>query len=199
MLLRWLDQLDLSPSDRFLHIGCGVGYYTAIVAAVLTAGSVVGVELDPGLADRARRNLSRSPNARILSTDGSEFRHEAFDVIFVNAGATEPLPLWLDQLDFGGRLLVPMTVALPVLGIGGGHMLLVSRHSDAYSARFVSPVGIFDCAGARTDDGEKLLKEAYQRGGQERVRSLRRDAHPPGPQCWLHAPRFCLSLLAADS
>ena len=36
-LLRWLDDLELSPGDRFLHIGCGVGYYTA-VAAVAVAG-----------------------------------------------------------------------------------------------------------------------------------------------------------------
>src|SRR5262249_4352034 len=31
-LARWLDTLDLAPGDRVLHLGCGVGYYTAIVA-----------------------------------------------------------------------------------------------------------------------------------------------------------------------
>ena len=31
-LLLFLDSLDLAPGDRFLHIGCGVGYYTAIAA-----------------------------------------------------------------------------------------------------------------------------------------------------------------------
>src|SRR5262249_62421972 len=31
-LARWLDALELAPGDRFLHIGCGVGYYTAIAA-----------------------------------------------------------------------------------------------------------------------------------------------------------------------
>src|ERR1051326_2977293 len=56
-LLRFLDMLDLAPGDRFLHIGCGVGYYTAIAGqAVLPGGKVVGVELDPGLAERARQN-----------------------------------------------------------------------------------------------------------------------------------------------
>src|SRR5579862_8181278 len=28
----WLDSLDMAPGDRVLHVGCGVGYYTAIVA-----------------------------------------------------------------------------------------------------------------------------------------------------------------------
>jgi protein-L-isoaspartate(D-aspartate) O-methyltransferase len=42
-----LDSLDLSPGDRFLHIGCGVGYYTAIAAeAVGPNGSVAGIEID---------------------------------------------------------------------------------------------------------------------------------------------------------
>src|SRR2546425_211982 len=41
-LLRFLDTLDLAPGDRFLHIGCGVGYYTAIAPqAVLPNGSEV--------------------------------------------------------------------------------------------------------------------------------------------------------------
>ena len=194
-LARWLDALDLSPGDRFLHIGCGVGYYTAIAAAAMPGGSVVGVELDPQLAERARRNLSRWPRVRVVSGDGSELAEGPFDAIFVNAGATEPLPRWLDQTRAGGRLLVPMTVDLGVEGLGAGHMLRITREPDTWSACFISPVGIFHCAGARTADGGELLKQSYRRGGQDRVRSLRRDRHPPGPQCWLHAPRFCLSYL----
>ena len=50
-LLRWLDALALAPGERMLHIGCGVGYYTAIAAAAVPGGSVVGIELDPRLAE----------------------------------------------------------------------------------------------------------------------------------------------------
>jgi protein-L-isoaspartate(D-aspartate) O-methyltransferase len=133
-----------------------------------------------------------------VAGDGSEFSGRPFDAILVNAGATEPLPLWLDQLRIGGRLLVPLTVDLPTPGLGAGHMLLVLRLPGAYAARFTSPVGIFNCAGARTADGVDLLRRSYERGGYERVRSLRRDEHPSSPQCWLHATRFCLSHLAAE-
>jgi protein-L-isoaspartate(D-aspartate) O-methyltransferase len=192
-LLRWLDALELAPGDRMLHVGCGVGYYTAIAAAAVAGGQVVGVELDPALAERARRNLAPWPNVRVVTGDGSELASEPCDVIFVNAGATEPLPAWLDALRPGGRLLVPMTVDLPAPRLGAGHMLLITRRPRGYAARFVSPVGIFHCAGARTDAGVGLLRRAYERGGIDRVRSLRRDAHAPSAQCWLHAVRSCLS------
>ena len=76
-LLRWLDELALAPGERVLHVGCGVGYYTAIAAAAVPAGSVVGVELDPRLAELARRNLARTPNATVVSGDGSVARRRA--------------------------------------------------------------------------------------------------------------------------
>jgi protein-L-isoaspartate(D-aspartate) O-methyltransferase len=197
-LARWLDSLDLAPGDRVFHVGCGVGYYTAIAAeAVSPGGRVVGVEVDPELAHRARRNLIPWPNATVVCADGCEFEAEPCDVIFVNAGATEVLPRWLDQLRDGGRLLVPLTVGVPTPNVGLGHMLLVVRRADIYAARFISPVGIFHCAGARTTEGHDLLNRAYQRGDQGEVRSLRRDDHPSDPQCWLHARRTCLSRLAA--
>jgi protein-L-isoaspartate(D-aspartate) O-methyltransferase len=203
-LLRWLDALELAPGEHFLHVGCGVGYYTALAAHAVAPGEVVGVELDAALAERARANLARWPNVRVVAGDGSGLPGGPFDAVFVNAGATEPLPAWLDSLRPGGRLQVPLTVDLPPSAIAGGgdhlgagHMLLVTRRPRGHTARFVSPVGIFHCAGARTSDGSARLRRAFERGGQERVRSLRRDAHPEGATCWLHAERFCLSFDAA--
>lgn len=199
-LARWLDCLDLAPGDRLLHIGCGVGYYTAVAAeAIMPGGRAVGVEIDPELAERARRNLRRWQDVTVVCGDGAQPHGDAFDAIFVNAGATEPLAVWLDALRDEGRLLLPLTVGLPERSSGVGHMLLVRRHSDAYSAGFVSPVGIFHCNGARTNEGDNLLRSAYQNGGHEGVRSLRRDEHPSAPDCWLHAGRFCLSRLGLSS
>jgi protein-L-isoaspartate(D-aspartate) O-methyltransferase len=199
-LARWLDSLDLTPGDRVLHIGCGVGYYTAIVAeAVTPGGRVVGVEVDPELAKRAAGHLIPWPSVTVVCADGCEFAAEPFDVIFVNAGATEVLPNWLNSLRVEGRLLVPLTVDVPMPNVGLGHMLLVVRLADVYAARFVSPVGIFHCIGARTTEGNDLLSAAYQNGGHEEVRSLRHGEHSSGPQCWLHAPKFCLSRLAVET
>ncbi len=198
-LARWLDALDLAPGERFLHVGCGVGYYTAIGAeAVSRGGSVLGVEIDPELAERARRNLAPYANVTVVCGDGSGLAADSFDAIFVNASATQVQPGWIDQLRTRGRLLVPLTVGIPGMEGGFGQMLLVTRRPSGYAARFVSPVGIFHCAGARTEEGEELLKQACAQGGEDTVCSLRRDEHGPDVQCWLHGPGFCLSRLSVD-
>jgi protein-L-isoaspartate(D-aspartate) O-methyltransferase len=130
--------------------------------------------------------------------DGSSLAADSFDAIFVNAGATQVQPGWTEQLRPGGRLLTPLTVGIPGMDAGFGQMLLVTRCPSGYVARFVSPVGIFHCAGARTNESEELLKQAYARGGEYTIRSLRRDEHPLEVQCWLHGPGFCLSRLSVD-
>lgn len=198
-LARWLDTLDLAPGERILHLGCGVGYYTAIVGQMVSGdGSVLGVEIDPELAERARRNLAPYPNVTVVCGNGSGLVGDSFDAIFVNAGATQVQPSWIEGLRPGGRLIVPLTVGISGVDAGFGQMLFVRRCPSGYAARFVSPVGIFHCAGARSEEGEGLLRQAYARSGEDTVRSLRRDGHRPDAQCWLHGAGFCLSRVSAD-
>lgn len=191
-LLLFLDTLSLSAGERLLHIGCGVGYYSAVAAHALgPEGSVVAVELDPELAARAKRNLQPYSTVRAIPADGTREQFGTFDAIFVNAGCTRAAPIW--QLAVGGRLLVPLTVGLPELpGIGAGSMLLVTRLTAGFAARFTSPVGIFHCEGARSADEETLLFRAFAGGNRASVCRLRRDVHEPGPNCWLHTAEVCL-------
>jgi protein-L-isoaspartate(D-aspartate) O-methyltransferase len=194
-LLLFLDSLALSAGDRFLHIGCGVGYYTAIAAhAVGAQGAVVAVEIDSVLARRAHLNLRPYPTVKVIADNGALGHFGSFDAIFVNAGCTRPQAQWLDQLAIGGRLLVPLTVGLPAMpGIGAGSMLLVTRDESGYRAKFTAPVGIFNCEGGRSVDEETLLAKAFAGGHQAAVCRLRRDAHESGSNCWLHTPDFCLA------
>ena len=86
-LLKFLDSLELRPGERFLHIGCGVGYYTAIAAhALLPGGTAVGMEIDPELAARALKNLAPYDNADALLADGSLLSGGPFDAIFRERG-----------------------------------------------------------------------------------------------------------------
>ncbi len=52
----FLDQLDLRAGASALHLGCGTGYYTAILAEIVgPGGRVTAVEIDEGMAARAHR------------------------------------------------------------------------------------------------------------------------------------------------
>ena len=200
-LTAWLDALDVGHGIRFLHIGCGTGYYTAVVAHAAAPGAVLALEADSTLAGHARQHLAAYLNVEVRCATGPTPADGRFDAVFVNAGATEVLPSWLNRLAEGGRLLVPLTATMPITGIGAGriglgHMLRVERRADSYAARFISPVGIFHCIGARTERGEHILRAAYQRGDVSEVHGLRRDSHDEQPTCWLHSSSFCLSRTA---
>ncbi len=98
------------PEDRVLEVGTGSGYQTAILAEL--ALEVYSIERIPELAERARALLCRLgyANVTIRTGDGSEGWSEKapFDVIIVTAGAPEiPDPL-VEQLEDGGRMVIPI-------------------------------------------------------------------------------------------
>jgi protein-L-isoaspartate(D-aspartate) O-methyltransferase len=69
-----IDSLNLAEGDRVLHVGCGVGYYTAIMAEVVgTSGHVTGVEIDADLASRARENLAYLGQVKVAHGDGGKY------------------------------------------------------------------------------------------------------------------------------
>lgn len=198
LLCSWIDMLNLAPGARILHVGCGVGYYSALMAHVVGAGGrVVAVEVDGGLAERAAAALAPWPQIDVRHGDGRLDPHrEAFDAILVNAGVTHPEPSWLDGLSKGGRLLLPLTVSMPAMGtLGKGPALLLTSDGEAGSlgARAVGFVAIYSAVGLRDDVLNRQLGEAMKSGPFPPVKRLRRDAHDPSPACWLHAEGFCLS------
>lgn len=197
----WMDQLALQGGEHVVHVGCGTGYYAAILAEVVGAGGrVTAIEFDPQLAARARQNLAHLTHVEVVEGNGCEYDPGPVDAFYVNAGATHPLPLWLDRLRPGGRLMLPL-VRWPApradtSTAGTGVLLKVTRHDPTFAARIVSPVGIFPCIGAVDPNADRRLGEALAGGaGIDVVRSLRRDAHAAEPNCWLHGDGFCLSAL----
>jgi protein-L-isoaspartate(D-aspartate) O-methyltransferase len=56
-----IEAMELNPDDHVVHLGCGTGYYTAIMAHVVgEAGRVTAVELDGNLANRAPKTSVHS-------------------------------------------------------------------------------------------------------------------------------------------
>lgn len=183
--------LDIKAGERVAHIGCGTGYYTAILAETVgRQGRVVAFEVDPHLARRARRNLSLWRQAKVVAADGSKQRPDPADVVMINAGATHPLPAWLDALAPAGRMVMPLTTENH-----WGGVLKITRLTHGYAARFISNVGIFHCQGGRDKRANRLLQAAFETGTRHEVRSLRREPHKRTRSCWLHGKGYCLSRL----
>lgn len=194
LVAKVIDRLGLKSGDRAVHVGCGTGYYTALMAhCVGPSGRVLAIEVDPALADKARRNLASTEWVDVRHGDGRDIG-EQVDAILVNAGVTHPLAHWLDALAPGGRLAVPMTVAMSPT-IGKGLMILLTRSGDPLSldARVIGFVAIYNAVGLRDDSANQQLGPAMQKNPFPPLKRLRRDAHEPSASCWLHRDRVCLS------
>jgi protein-L-isoaspartate(D-aspartate) O-methyltransferase len=198
---RWLDTMNIRPGEHVVHAGCATGYYTALIAHMVTAGGrVTAIEFDPDLADSARSNLRRYSQVEVIAGDATKFDPGPADAIFVNAGATHPCRLWLDSLKPSGRLVFPM-IRWPegsVLGVreaGWGAMMRVERFQDGYKAQWLSPCGFFPCFGAIDGEADRRLGDALARTGLTDARSLRREEHSPVESCLLHGDGYCFSRL----
>jgi protein-L-isoaspartate(D-aspartate) O-methyltransferase len=189
-----LDALDLRAGDTLLHVGCGVGYYTAIAAEVVgAAGRVIGLEIDPALAARAAENLRPWRQVELREADGTSHVPPPCDAIFVNAGVTHPLPLWLHALNPGGRLVLPITFATPGTAAGTGWMLRITREAGGWPALPVSPIAIFTSPTGRDDRLNDAIKKALVTGRWAAGASLRFDPHEPEEACLVHAGGVCLT------
>jgi protein-L-isoaspartate(D-aspartate) O-methyltransferase len=197
-LATWLDALDLSDGMRVFHLGCGAGYYTAILAEVVgPSGHVLAAEVEPALATEARVALSRYSHVDVVEDDGGSLEIGMRDAILVNAGVTHVADVWLNSLTVGGTLIAPITVEFGNTGVGKGLALRVRREASGYSAQFLpAPVMIYSCTSVRTPQMATAFAEAMRTGAFREVRSLRRDQHTPDATCWMHSGSFCLSIRA---
>jgi protein-L-isoaspartate(D-aspartate) O-methyltransferase len=189
-----LAALNVKEGETVVHIAAGTGYYTAVLAELTgQTGTVIAYEIEPDLAQRATRNLGDLPRVTVHPRSGAEGSLPECDAIYISAGATAPLDTWLNALRPAGRLLFPLTAdgtgELP--GLGG--MLLVTRAAEErFDARFLSPVMIIPCIGARDSETAKKLAEAFKRGDAAKVRSLRRKTLPD-ETCWCAGNGWWLS------
>lgn len=102
---RLLTEAAIGPEDKVLLIGAAGGYTAAVLAEI--AGSVVAVEEDAVLAERARANLADHPTVTVVEAPLKQGAgdHAPFDVLVVD-GAVEELPdALLAQVHPGGRIV----------------------------------------------------------------------------------------------
>ena len=107
------EPLGLDEGHRFLEVGVGSGYGTALAREVVGCqGSVVAIDIDATTLAFARANLDRAGYADVVLVHGDggmgDTQHAPYDRICVTAACPDvPLPL-IEQLAARGRLVAPV-------------------------------------------------------------------------------------------
>jgi len=131
----WLAAVCPKPGEQVLHIGCGNGFYSAVVANLVGRdGGVAAYEIEPVIAAAAARYLAPYPQVIVHAASATSLALPASDVIYVNAASAEPLADWLDALRPNGRLAFPWQ-ADSDLGVS----VLVARTASGFSADVLGP------------------------------------------------------------
>ena len=122
LIAQMVEALELEQADRALEVGAGLGFQAAILSRLCDL--VVTVERFSDLADAARENLRRVgiTNVLVLFGDGTLGAPDLapFQAIIGAAAAPRVPPPLAEQLDEGGRLVLP-------IGPGGGEEVTLFR------------------------------------------------------------------------
>ena len=181
--------------EHAVHVGAGVGYYTAILHRLVgRRGRVTAIELDPGLAARLAANFAEARNVRVVQGDGARVAFDSAEIIYVNAGATKPAEPWLDRLAEGGRLILPLTAGeFPGGDVQQGVVFRIERRGNDFHVQRISAVAIFPCEGMRDAESEAALAAALEKGRVQEVTRLYRSDDVPEADCWLRGAGWSLA------
>ncbi len=110
MVALMTELLELKGDEKVLEIGTGSGYQSAVLS--LLAAEVFSVERIPLLASKAGQLLKDLgyKNVHVIVSDGTVGlpEHAPFDGIIVTAGAPDVPQEYPEQLNIGGRLVIPV-------------------------------------------------------------------------------------------
>jgi protein-L-isoaspartate(D-aspartate) O-methyltransferase len=171
IIAQQIEELAPAGGMRVLHVEAGLGYATALLAEVVGEhGSVVGTAYEEGVAELSAAFLAQEGYTIVTmrSGDGADGVPEAapFDRILVSAGAADISPAWVDQLDDGGRLVLPLCHLGPLgPAISGGVMLTIEKVDATLSGRITSAAVLVPLRGVLAPAREEsvALAEGLQR------------------------------------
>ena len=132
------DLLQVGPEDTVLEIGTGMGYQSAILAAL--ARKVYSIEIIEPLAQQATRRIAAAGFGNVEVRIGNGYNgwpeHAPFDRIIATA-APDLIPAsLLNQLKPGGRMVIPAGLA------DSQQLILVEKSADGgkISTKEIIPV-----------------------------------------------------------
>jgi len=133
------EPLGLDKGHKFLEVGLGSGYGTALAREIVgPEGLVVSIEIDPLTFDFAKKNLENAGYHYIVLVKGDGGlgypRMSPYDRICITAACVEiPSPL-VEQLRSGGRLISP------VLEQGVQNLVLLEKSEEGIKRRVICEV-----------------------------------------------------------
>jgi protein-L-isoaspartate(D-aspartate) O-methyltransferase len=124
------------PLSKVLEIGTGCGYQTAVLARL--AKRVYSMERIAALIRMARKHLREAgaSNVHLRHGDGHVGMPEVapFDAIVMTAAAARAPKALVEQLEVGGRMILPMTVR------NEQHLYVIERTEKGTVERRMDPV-----------------------------------------------------------
>lgn len=135
--------VETGPLDKVLEVGTGSGYQAAVMAHF--AGTVYTVERIEPLIMQARRRFMelRIRNIRSHHSDGNWGwpEHEPYDGIIVTAAPVDIPQSLLQQLQIGGRLVMPVGKS------GEQDLTLITRTETGFDREVLSQVSFVPMLG----------------------------------------------------
>ncbi|MBW2698346.1 MAG: methyltransferase domain-containing protein [Deltaproteobacteria bacterium] len=142
---------ELEPGMRVLDVACGTGVLSLVVAeVVMPDGTVVGLDLNPGMLDVARRKAPRI-DWREASAEAIPFEDAAFDAVVSQFGLmfvedkARAIREMVRVLRPAGRLAIAVWDSLPnVTGYGAFTGLLSRLFGDSAAESLRAPYSLGD-------------------------------------------------------
>lgn len=134
----------LDPDDVVLEVGTGSGYGAAVLSCIVRW--VWTLERIPQLAEAARQRLERLGyhNVSVVVGDGSVGlpEHAPYQAIIVTAAAPRIPGRLVEQLDLGGRLVIPVGP-----DPWAQDLVVATRTPDGLETRSLGPVAFVPLVG----------------------------------------------------
>lgn len=136
LIVRMLETFGVEDGARFLAVGFGSGYTTALVSHRLGEKNVFAVDIDEELVEAGRERLSAlglHPTVAARDGAGGFPEHAPYDRIMATCSVPAVPWAWAKQLTPGGKVLVDFKIAM-----NAGNLALLTRYPDRLEGRFTS-------------------------------------------------------------